>query len=115
MTTRRSELQQVLLNLVLNARSAVLENSGPRQITISAGRRSRCVAVCVRDNGVGIRPEDIERIFEPFFTTRHSPDEAKGHGLGLTFCRDVVAAMDGSISVESTPGEGTAFTVRLPG
>ncbi len=114
--TRRAELQQVILNLVMNARAAVMEKEGPRTIGISIERQGRDVVLSVADNGVGIPPENIERIFEPFFTTKNSPEgESCGYGLGLAICREIVTEeMGGQIAVESTPGKGTTFTVRLP-
>jgi signal transduction histidine kinase len=116
LNTRRAELQQVLLNLLLNARAAVLEKSGPRHIDISARRRNGTVEISVADNGVGIAPEHIDSIFEPFFTTKTGDNGASdGHGLGLAFCRQAVEALGGEISVESTPGEGTTFRILLPG
>lgn len=115
-TTRRAELQQVLLNLLINAREAVLAGPNPRWITISAERNDTDVLIRVADGGAGIHPENLDRIFQPFFTTKDLLDEdRKSYGLGLAFCRDVMSALGGDISVESAPQEGAAFTVRLPG
>jgi signal transduction histidine kinase len=115
LTTRRAELQQVVLNLLINARAAVLEKAGPRWIDVSARRRNGTVEISVCDNGVGISPEHVESIFEPFFTTKDGSDEGShGHGLGLAFCRQAVESLGGVISVASRPGEGSTFTVRLP-
>lgn len=111
---RRAELQQVLMNLLLNARHAVIEGDRPRCITVSGRVRSGTAQIQVSDTGVGIDPEAVDRIFEPFYTTRGGGESPSGHGLGLTLCRDIVESMDGSIEVESTPGEGTTFTIRLP-
>ena len=113
-STRRVELQHVLLNLLLNARAAVLAKESARRIEISARRRGGKVAICVRDNGMGIRPEDARRIFQPFYSTK-DPGEGDlgGHGLGLAICHDIVTALGGSICVQSTPGRGAAFTVSL--
>lgn len=116
LTVQRAQLQQVVLNLVLNARTAVLAKAGPRRIGLHARREGHEVAIEVSDNGVGIVPGNLQRIFQPFFTTRDSQaGPQQGNGLGLAFCREAVAAMNGRISVESTPGEGSVFTVRLPG
>ena len=113
--TRRAELQQVLLNLIINARSAVLGRQGPRQITISARRQGRQVTLAVADNGVGIGPEHMPRLFDPFFTTKtRSKDGSGGYGLGLAFCRQAVEGLGGQIGVESAPGQGASFTIRLP-
>jgi signal transduction histidine kinase len=111
----RPELQQVLLNLLVNARSAVLAKSGPRQIDVSARCENSGTLIAVADNGVGIDPQHLDKLFEPFFTTkRRSEDGSGGYGLGLAFCRHVVEGMGGEILVESTPGQGATFTVRLP-
>jgi signal transduction histidine kinase len=113
--TRKVELQQVLMNLLLNARAAVLAKSGPRRIEISASAAGSDVVIRVSDNGVGIERENFKRIFEPFFTTKASPDgKPGGHGLGLAVCREIVQSLKGEISVESTPGCGATFTLLLP-
>ena len=113
---RRTELQQVVLNLLLNARSAVLAVSGPRRIDVAARRRGREVVLTVTDNGGGIDPRHRDKLFEPFFTTKpRSEDGSGGYGLGLAFCRHTVEGMGGRIDVESPPGRGATFTVRLPG
>lgn len=112
---RRAELQQVLLNLLINARSAVLAKPRPRRIEVSAECAARSVVLRVSDTGVGIAPTNLERIFEPFFTTKSGRDaDGDGNGLGLAVCREIVTNMGGEISVESVEGEGTTFTIRLP-
>ena len=68
-----------------------------------------CVLLTVQDSGSGIAPENIERLFEPLFTTR-----AKGIGLGLAVCKNLVEANGGQISVESREAEGSAFTLNFP-
>jgi len=115
-TAHRVQLQQVLLNLLLNARAAVVA-TGRRsgRITIAAERNGQTVKIALSDTGVGIPPENLERVFDPFFTTRGSDGGAsRGHGLGLAICKEILIALGGSISVESTVGVGTTFTVRLP-
>jgi signal transduction histidine kinase len=107
---RTTELQQVLLNLIINARWAVLAKPQPRRIGISARRDKRCVTIEVADTGVGINPADVQRIFEPFYTTKG----AEGSGLGLALCREIVTSMRGQIDVRSQPGQGATFTIRLP-
>jgi len=109
---RRVELQQVLLNLLMNARTAVLARKSDRKIHICAGRDTSGVTLTVRDNGRGISHKDAERIFQPFYSTDRS---AGGSGLGLAFCRQVVTAMGGTISLGGEPGDGAAFTIVLPG
>jgi len=105
----------VLLNLLLNARAAVLEKNAPRLIEVSAATAGSEVVIHVADNGVGIPREDLKRIFEPFFTTKPSPDgKPGGHGLGLAICRDIIQSIKGEITVDSTPGSGSTFTLLLP-
>ncbi len=108
------ELQQVLLNLLMNARAAVMTQTRDRVITISA-RRANGVEIRVSDNGPGIPPENLEKIFQPFFSTK-SPTAADsgGHGLGLALCRQIATQLGGEISVSSKPGRGATFTVTLP-
>ena len=110
-TTRAAEFKQVLLNLLLNARSAVLDKGRGQSISIGAWRTSGGVRVEVADTGVGIDPGDLERIFEPFFTTRRTDG---GSGLGLPVCREIVESLGGHLSVRSQPGKGTKFTIELP-
>ncbi len=108
-------LQHVLLNLLLNARNAVLKTDRSRRIDLSAEVDDHDVIFRVGDNGVGIDPEHLERIFEPFFTTCcDQGDRNCGHGLGLAVCREIARAMGGDITVESTPGEGATFTFSVP-
>ena len=114
-TTRRVELQHVLLNLLINARAAVLAKPPPRHIDVEAERKARRIFIRVKDNGIGIPPENLERIFQPFFSTKTETDgEQGGHGLGLAVCREIVAGLGGRITVDSKVGEGSTFTVCLP-
>jgi signal transduction histidine kinase len=105
-------LRQVVINLLTNALDAV-EPGGRIVLAAKVDDRSPGdeVIITVNDTGTGISPEDLRRIFEPFYTTK---GRGKGTGLGLAICRELVAALGGEISVESTPGEGSTFTVRLP-
>jgi len=104
----RGQLQQVFLNVLNNAVSAV-KDGGSINITIGVEDDER-VSVCVTDDGVGIPRQNLKRIFEPFFTTR----EGAGTGLGLSITYGIVQKLGGEISVESEVGEGTRFTVFLP-
>ncbi|MFB3894039.1 MAG: sensor histidine kinase [Phycisphaerae bacterium] len=112
--TRRVELQQVLLNLILNARHAVMAKPGPRSIQVKAEGSDGKVVIRVADNGVGIAPQNFKRIFEPFYTTRGGNGNGAGHGLGLTICKDIVKSLGGRITVRSAVGQGATFTVALP-
>jgi PAS domain S-box-containing protein len=107
-----SRLGQVFLNLVINAAQAVPEGAfDMNRITLETKFEDGKVVVVVADTGIGIAPETLARIFEPFFTTKPA---GQGTGLGLAICRRIVLAMGGDIEVESTPGRGTSFVLRLP-
>jgi signal transduction histidine kinase len=104
-------LQQVLVNLCVNASHAIGERRGGRIEVRTRKPSDQRVAIDVVDNGSGI-PEDVmQRIFEPFFTTK---EVGKGTGLGLAMVRSIVTKMGGTIDCKSTVGEGTTFTVELP-
>lgn len=104
-----ARLEQVILNLLRNAAEAAAEVNPCGAVTIRTGRQGESVVLVIEDTGPGITSEIRERIFEPFFTTKR-----KGTGLGLAICRQIVAKHGGTIRCESTPGNGTAFTVALP-
>jgi signal transduction histidine kinase len=108
------QVQQVLLNLVINARQA-MGGGGTLLVAVRSNREAGLGEIAIRDTGCGIPPETLGRIFEPFFTTK-SPDEQGqgGTGLGLALCKDVIEAHRGRIRVESVVGEGTCFTLRFP-
>jgi signal transduction histidine kinase len=101
-------LRQVVLNLMTNALHAV--ESGGR-IEASARADDMFLEIRIKDDGCGIEPENLEKIFNPFFTTK---PPGQGTGLGLSMCHTLVTGMNGEISVESRPGQGATFTVRLP-
>jgi two-component system NtrC family sensor kinase len=106
-------LQQVLMNLILNARESMLDGGG--QLMISAQESDDCILLTVSDTGCGIESHNLERIFEPFFTMKkRTTFQRSGTGLGLCFCRKVVENHRGTISVESQPQEGTTFKISLP-
>jgi signal transduction histidine kinase len=109
------QLQQVLLNLMVNARQAMPEG-GRLILRLSHDEPTGFVDLMVRDTGCGMSQDVLRRIFEPRFSTKAGPDETGkgGSGLGLTACREIVEAHRGRIRVESAPGKGTAVTVRLP-
>ena len=110
------QLQQVLLNLMVNARQAMPEG-GRLILRLAHDESAGLVDLMVRDTGCGMPPEVLRKIFEPHFSTKSGPDETGkgGSGLGLCSCREIVEAHRGRIRVESAPGRGTAITVRLPG
>lgn len=109
------QLQQVLMNLILNARDAMLPRGGV--LSISAQENMEEVQIAVRDTGKGIEPENLKNIFEPFFTTKTNKTvsaECSGAGLGLAFCKKIVGAHQGRLWVESTVEEGSTFKITLP-
>ncbi len=110
-----AQIQQVLLNLVINARQA-MPSGGLLRLRVGLDPSGRLAEIQVADSGVGIAPEDLKRIFEPFFTTKTGPDSSGlgGTGLGLPVCRDIIEAHKGRLRVESRPGQGATFTLRLP-
>lgn len=114
-TANGNQIQQVLLNLLINARQAIQER-GQVLIKVEHDAASNTVDLVVRDNGAGIPAEKLRRIFDPFFSTKSGPDETGkgGTGLGLASCRDIIEAHRGRIRVESTVGKGTCFTIKLP-
>jgi PAS domain S-box-containing protein len=104
------KLQQVLLNLLVNAEAA-MQTTQVRHLSITTQRKQRAVHIIVSDTGHGMTSAVSERVFEPFFTTK-PPGE--GTGLGLSVSYGIIQAHDGTISVESTPDVGTTFTVVFP-
>ncbi len=110
-----SQLQRVVVNLLVNARQATAEG-GLVRVTLQADMNTSEVVLTIRDSGTGISPEVLPRIFEPYFTTKPGPDASGkgGTGIGLTSCKEIVDAHQGRIRVESSLGKGTAFIIRLP-
>ena len=101
-------IQQVLLNLVLNAVGA-MPDGGSLRVSTAPALQPGGVRIIISDNGVGIQPNRLSRIFEPFYSNR-----TEGLGLGLFISKKIVDEHNGRIEVESQPGEGTTFTVYLP-
>jgi len=110
-----NQLEQVFLNLISNAKDAMEESERKRELTISTSliRHNgwRDLEVMVRDTGVGISEENLEKVFEPFFSTK---EVGRGTGLGLSICYGIIEAHGGRIEVESKINEGTTFRVILP-
>jgi two-component system, NtrC family, sensor kinase len=105
-----SQIQQVALNLLLNAAEAT-QARGERRVEVATSATDGMVLLTVSDNGEGIPKENLAKIFDPFFTTK---PEGKGVGLGLAVSYGIVEAHGGDIEVRSKVGEGTTFTVSLP-
>jgi two-component system, NtrC family, sensor kinase len=107
-----SQIQQVILNLVLNGAQAMqVKGGGELHIRTRVLSGEDSAELCVRDTGEGIAPENLTKIFDPFFTTK---PEGKGVGLGLAVLYGIVRAHDGEVEVVSQRNEGTSFTVTLP-
>jgi two-component system, NtrC family, sensor kinase len=107
-----SQMQQVMLNLLLNAAEATQAKGRGRVLVATLyNEEADTVVVTVSDNGEGIQPEILKKIFDPFFTTK---PEGKGVGLGLAVVYGIVQSHGGDIDVQSVPGEGTKFTVVVP-
>jgi signal transduction histidine kinase len=108
------QIEQILLNLIINARQAMLRG-GRLRLELHANHRTRMAEIRISDTGVGIPPDQLRLIFEPFYTTKE-PDENGhgGNGLGLSVCRQIVEQHHGRIRVESVVGKGSTFTVKLP-
>jgi signal transduction histidine kinase len=109
------EIQQVVLNLLTNARQA-MPRGGRIIIRIAPDAAAGTVDLTVRDTGAGIPPEILPRIFDRYFSTKQGPDASGkgGTGVGLSACREIIEAHLGKIRVESAVGVGTAFTLKLP-
>jgi signal transduction histidine kinase len=103
-----NQIEQVFLNIINNSMD-VMPDGGI--LTVKSYLAGRYVAVSISDNGKGIRAEILPRIFNPFFTTK---DKVSGAGLGLSVSLGIIERHGGKIDVESSVGEGTKFTVRLP-
>ena len=112
-------LRQLFMNIIINSMYFTPEKGSITITTLMVdGRddegfasRPAAVKVVIRDTGSGIPPEIMDKIFDPFFTTKTA---GEGTGLGLSICHKIVEEHGGSIDVESSPGEGTAFTIKLP-
>jgi signal transduction histidine kinase/ligand-binding sensor domain-containing protein len=102
------QINQVFMNLLVNAAQAMDQRG---TITIRTGSDAEQIWVQIADTGKGIRPEHLNRVFEPFFTTK---PVGKGTGLGLSVSYSIIKMHGGTIDVDSVPGKGTMFTVRLP-
>lgn len=106
----KSQLQQVALNLIMNAADAVLENTAEnRKILIKSSENNGNVRVAVRDTGVGIDADRMEKVFEPFFTTK-----TEGMGMGLVLCRSIIEEHGGHIWVKKNATAGVTVTLELP-
>jgi two-component system, NtrC family, sensor kinase len=102
----QSDLEQVFLNLLTNARDA---SSKGGNVTVRVEPQPDQMAITIADTGCGIAPEDLQRVFEPFFTTK-----VNGNGLGLSICRSILWEIGGTMSLHSEPRKGTRVQVTVP-
>jgi len=106
----KTQLLQVLLNLMINAAQAMAANrGGDRRLVLATRREGQHVVVSVRDVGPGIDPDHLDKLFTPLFTTR-----PEGMGMGLAVCRRIVEALGGTIRAENHPDRGAVFIIELP-
>ena len=106
----RVQLQQLLLNLIVNAADAMEATPEPeRQLTISTALSGQQIQLCVADLGPGITASDLDNVFDPFWSTK-----AGGMGIGLAICQSIVAAHHGRITASNNPEGGATFCVSLP-
>ncbi len=108
-----SQISQVILNLLVNALQAVESANRPEggHVVVSTKATEDEVSIAIRDDGLGIAPEDLPRLFDPFFTTKAV---GEGTGLGLSISHGIITGHGGRIDVASEPGRGTTFTIVLP-
>ena len=105
------QLQQVILNLILNAVEAMGSvEAGVRELSISTEQDHRGILVTVRDSGPGIEPTHLERVFKPFYTTKSS-----GLGMGLSICRSIIEGHGGRLWADANEPRGAVFQFTLPG
>ncbi len=105
------QIQQVFLNLIVNAETEMSLARGQGKLTVKTQRIGDIIRISFKDDGCGIASENLEKIFEPFFTTR---EVGQGTGLGLSVCYGIVSQHNGKIHAESKPGRGATFIVELP-
>jgi len=104
------QLQQVLINLIVNAMDAMAHlDKSQRRVTVRTARNDDFAEIEIADSGPGILPGKLDEIFEPFYTTRPN-----GMGMGLSIARTIIDAHDGRISAENGPARGATFRIGLP-
>jgi signal transduction histidine kinase len=110
------QLEQVLLNLLINARQAMLGRGGALTIKAAPVQDSGEIKIHIIDTGCGISEKNLPKIFDPFFTTKGTTQkgEPKGTGLGLAICKEIIEHHGGRIDVQSHVNRGTTFTIYLP-
>jgi len=105
------QLQQVFLNLILNAEYAMIQAHSQGTLSITTERITGNIKITCKDDGMGISPENMKRLFNPFFTTK---EVGKGTGLGLSICFGIITSHNGRIYADSKLGQGATFVIELP-
>jgi len=105
------QMQQVFLNIVVNAEFAMLESHKRGKLIIATERSDGVIRITLTDDGPGIAKENLKHIFDPFFTTK---EVGKGTGLGLSICHGIITEHGGKIYARSEEGQGASFIVELP-
>jgi len=106
-----AQLQQVFLNIIINAETEMKEVHGKGKLVVKTEAIDDTIRISFKDNGPGISPENLDRLFDPFFTTR---EVGKGTGLGLSICHGIITEHNGKIYARSNSGKGATFVVELP-
>jgi signal transduction histidine kinase len=107
----QNEFEQVLTNMILNARDAIRQERNKGEILILFAKTDKKIKVTIQDDGCGMAEDVIPKIFDPFFTTK---EVGKGLGLGLSICHSIIEKYNGTITVSSQPAKGSKFTIELP-
>jgi PAS domain S-box-containing protein len=110
-TVDSGQIQQVFLNLIVNAEYSMKKAQGQGTLTITSEKRGENVCISFRDNGLGMSPETKKKLFTPFFTTK---EPGEGTGLGLSLSHSIILEHGGNIGIESEPGKGANFIITLP-
>ncbi len=105
------QLQQVFMNIIVNAETEMKRAHGRGKLTVKTEQAGDMIRISFRDNGPGIAKENLEKVFDPFFTTK---DVGEGTGLGLSLSHGIIAEHSGKLYVKSQPGKGATFFVELP-
>ena len=106
-----NELEQVVTNIIINAKDAIKQAKKAGAIHISFSKTEDWIKIAIKDEGSGIPKEVIPKLFDPFFTTK---EVGRGLGLGLSICQSIIEKNNGLISVQSEPNSGSTFTIQLP-
>jgi signal transduction histidine kinase len=110
----RGQIEQILLNLIINARQA-MPRGGRLVVEVRENVRTGMAEIHICDSGIGIPPDQLRLIFESFYTTKEPDEHGRGgNGLGLSVCRQIIEQHQGRIRVESVVGKGSRFIVKLP-